>query len=254
VDFTAAFVDQNRAFGELIGGGDPDTPVPTCPQWTLNQLFRHVGRGNLWAAAIVAEPADTPVDPRSVPGGKPPADPDAALDWLHAGAQKLLDATAATGPDTPVWTFVGPQPARWWIRRRLHEVIVHRADAALALTGEPGLAGLPPELAADAVTEWLELASGLAGRGSGPAPLADGQSVHLHVTDADLGAAGEWTIHGGPDGLRWSHEHGKGSVALRGSATDLLLATLRRIPVADSGIEMFGDAAVWQQWLDRTPF
>jgi len=53
--------------------------------------------------------------------------------------------------------------------------------------------------------------------------------------------------------ISWSHEHGKGSVALRGGATELLLAMVRRVSVADTGIELFGDDAVWQNWLDRTP-
>ncbi|HEV7582785.1 MAG TPA: hypothetical protein VGO77_20705, partial [Mycobacterium sp.] len=51
----------------------------------------------------------------------------------------------------------------------------------------------------------------------------------------------------------WSHEHGKGSVALRGGATELLLAMARRTSLAETGIEMFGDDAVWQNWLERTP-
>ncbi|CNK98168.1 MDMPI C-terminal domain [Mycobacterium tuberculosis] len=42
-------------------------------------------------------------------------------------------------------------------------------------------------------------------------------------------------------------------MALRGGATDLLLAMLRRVPVADTAIELYGDAATWQRWLDRTP-
>jgi mycothiol maleylpyruvate isomerase-like protein len=43
--------------------------VPTCPDWTLQQLFRHVGRGNRRRR-------------RSSPtrDGKPPEDPDAAID------------------------------------------------------------------------------------------------------------------------------------------------------------------------------
>ena len=55
VDFRAALLDQTRAFGELIRSADPSTPVPTCPDWTLKQLFRHVGRGNRWAAQIIAD-------------------------------------------------------------------------------------------------------------------------------------------------------------------------------------------------------
>jgi hypothetical protein len=43
-------------------------------------------------------------------------------------------------------------------------------------------------------------------------------------------------------------------VALRGDAVDLLLAVVRRVPVADSDIAVFGEIAIWQHWLDHTPF
>ncbi|MDI3315965.1 MAG: maleylpyruvate isomerase N-terminal domain-containing protein [Mycobacterium sp.] len=250
MDYAAAFLDQNRAFGDVIGGADPATPVPTCPGWTFRQLLRHVGRGDRWAAQIITERVDHFLDPRAVEGGKPPDDPGGAISWLHGGAQRLIDAVEQVGVETPVWTFLGRRPAYWWIRRRLHETAVHRADAALAL----GLAySLAAELAADGVSEWLERVAAQAGSEGAP-PLEDGNSMHLHATDPGLGVAGEWTITAGNGRITWSHDHGKSTVALRGAATDLLLALARRISVADSGIAMFGDSAVWQNWLDRTPF
>ena len=249
MDFRAALLDQTQAFGELIRGADPSTPVPTCPDWTLKQLFRHVGRGNRWAAQIIAERRSQPLDPREVRDGRPPDDPDAAIDWLNGGAQQVIIAVDQVGSDARVWTFLGPRPAGWWIRRRLHEVVVHLADAALALgvDFDPG-----PELAADAISEWIELMVVQADR-QGAAGGA-GRTLHLHATDAGLGPTGEWTIVNDEDGCRWSHEHGKGDVALRGPAKDLLLAIVRRRAVADGDIEVFGDTAVWDAWLDRTPF
>jgi uncharacterized protein (TIGR03083 family) len=255
VDYAAALLDENRSFGELVRSGDPELAIPTCPEWNLTQLFRHVGRGHRWAAQIVADRLDHPLDPRDVVDGKPPADPDAAIDWLHDGAQRVLDAITKIGPDNPAWTFLGPRPAGWWLRRRLHETTVHRADAALALGGDFRHFALPPELAADGISEWLDLITARLGRDGQPA-LAGGDSVHLHATDGGLGPAGEWTFSRSAEtgALCWSHEHGKGSVALRGPARDLFLAILRRVPVADTDIAMFGDAAVWQAWVDNTTF
>ncbi|KLO27407.1 hypothetical protein ABW16_15870 [Mycolicibacter heraklionensis] len=253
MDYAAALLDETRAFGELIRTGNPELAVPTCPEWNLTQLFRHFGRGNRWAAQIIADRMDSPLDPRDVIDGKPPAEPDAAIEWLHDGAQRVLDAVAQSGPDTPAWTFMGPRPASWWVRRRLHEATVHRADAVLALGGDFSLS---PELAADGISELLDLIPALVARNGHALPLADGHSVHLHATDDGLGSAGEWTISrpAGADTVSWSHEHGKGSVALRGSARDLLLAVMRRVPVADTDIAVFGDAAVWQNWVDHTAF
>jgi uncharacterized protein (TIGR03083 family) len=251
VDYAAAFLEQNRALGDVIRSGDPSTPVPTCPGWTFKELLRHVGRGDRWAAQIITDRADHYLDPRTVEGGKPPPDPVDAISWLHGGAQRLIDAVELVGVETPVWTFLGARPAYWWIRRRLHEATVHRADAALALRLDYPLA---PELAADGISEWLEWVAIQAGSDGAPLPLEDGNTVHLHATDPGLGAAGEWTISAGGGRITWSHDHGKGTVALRGGATDLLMALVRRVPVADTGVAVFGDAAVWQNWLDHTPF
>lgn len=248
MDFRAALLEQTRAFGDVIRSGDPDTPVPTCGGWTLQQLFRHVGRGNRWCAQIISERRNQPLDPREVRDGKPPDDMDAAIDWLDRGAQLVIDAVDHVGADVRVWTFIGPRPAGWWIRRRVHEVTIHRADAALAL-GLP--VELPPDLAADALSEWIELATVDKRHAPG---LDRGQSIHLHATEDKLGPTGEWTIAHDEDGLWWSHSHGKGDVALRGPVTGLLLATLRRRSAADAGLEVFGDTAVWDGWLERTPF
>lgn len=249
MDFRAALIAETGAFGELIREADPATRIPTCPDWTIKQLFRHVGRGNRWAAQIVADRRDEALDPREVREGKPPDDPEAAIDWLNDGAQLILDSVDTVGADTPVWTFIGPRPAHWWIRRRLHEATVHRADAALALGTEYQLT---PEVAADGIDEWLERIAVVANAES--SPLDAGQTLHLHATDDGLGAAGEWTVTGGDEGVAWSHEHGKGDAALRGGAKDLLLAIVRRQTAADGGVEVFGDAAVWDGWLTRTPF
>lgn len=243
------FVEETSRFGVLYRDADWSAPVPTCGDWTATQLFRHLGRGKRWAAKIVADRATEPVDPRSVPDGKPPDDADAAIAWLDDGAQLLIDAVAHTGAATDVWTFNGLRPAAWWVRRRLHETLVHRADAALAF----GVAfDVAPELAADCVTEWVELQADNVRRADGA--LADGASIHLHATDDGLDALGEWTIRGTADGITWEHDHGKGDVALRGSAHDLLLAITRRRPVDALDVTVFGDRPVWDTWLNSTPF
>ena len=95
VDFRAALLEQTRAFGDLIRTADPATPVPTCGDWNLRQLFRHVGRGNRWAAQIILERRNQELDPRDVRDGKPPDDPDAAADWLMAGAELIRNAIRA---------------------------------------------------------------------------------------------------------------------------------------------------------------
>ncbi len=240
VDHAQEFLSEVDAFGELIFDADPKAPVPTCPGWTISHLFRHVGRGNRWAAQIVSDRLADPLDPGTVRDGRPPEDVGGARQWLHDGGRLLLDGVAATGPDTPVWTFTGPKPAAWWVRRRLHEVVVHRADAAIAVGADFSVA---PTVAADTLSEWFDLAVARM-------PDLGGKAVHLHATDAGLGTAGEWMITGGA----WSHEHGKGDVAVRGPVADLLLVTTRRAAPADTAVQIFGAESVLQTWLDGMRF
>jgi uncharacterized protein (TIGR03083 family) len=245
-----ALIEQNRLLAELIAKADPALEVPSCPGWTVRQLLTHVGRGDRWAAMIVRERADAPVEMRSVPDGKPPAELPAALAWLTGSAGLLLDAVAATGADVPVWTFLGPRPAAWWARRRMHEAVVHRADVAIAL-GVPYT--VEPEVAADGVSEWLDLLAARPASGEAP-PLAPGATLHLHATDDGLGADGEWMVRGGGTGLVWERGHGKGTAAVRGTAADLLLALMRRIEADAPGLQVIGDESTWTGWRDRTAF
>src|SRR4029078_8095309 len=109
----------------------------------------------------------------------------------------------------------------WWIRVRLHEATVHRADAALALGLDYDLS---PELAADGISEWIERVS-VQSR-SQPPPLEVGRTLHLHATDDGLGPTGEWTITSDSvDGVAWSHDHGSAYVHTRRAAQHLPLAT-----------------------------
>jgi uncharacterized protein (TIGR03083 family) len=249
VRYADALIEHNRLFGELVAAADPAHVVPTCPGWDLRKLLTHVGRGDRWSAMIVRERADAPVDMRAVPDGKPPAEASGAVAWITESARLLVDAVAGTGADVPVWTFIGPRPAAWWIRRRLHESVVHRADAALAL-GVPYV--VEPEVAADGISEWLDL---LVARPAGDAPaLPAGATLHLHATDDGLGAAGEWMVRGNESGITWEHGHGKGDAAVRASAADLLLAMTRRIEADAPGLEVLGGEPVWATWVERTPF
>lgn len=106
MEFATALIAESAAFADLLRG-DLSTPVPTCPEWNLEQLMRHLGRGDRWSAQIVAERATGPIDPRTVEGGKPPADQGNQIDWVLESTRKLIDAVASTGAQTPVWKFLG---------------------------------------------------------------------------------------------------------------------------------------------------
>jgi uncharacterized protein (TIGR03083 family) len=248
--YAAILTTENDRLAALFADADPSVAVPTCPGWDLSQLLKHVGRGHRWAAQMVASRATEVLNPRDVVGGRPPdGGAEAAAEWLRDSVTELLDAVTTVGSDAPVWTFTGPKPSAWWVRRRLHEATVHRGDAAIAIGREFEIA---PDVAADGVSEYLDL---LTGRPAGDEPaLADGATLHLHATDEALGAAGEWLIRSDAGRVVWEHGHGKGDAAVRGAAGDLLLGTLRRIPADSDRLEVLGDRQTWTTWLERTGF
>lgn len=251
--FCAEISASTATMASLIGEAGLDTPVPTCPDWTLRELAVHVGRTHRWAAEIVGTRSAEFIPVRSVPDGRFPADPAEHGPWLRAGAARVIDAVQAAGDDL-VWTFGGLRPAGFWARRMAHETAVHRADAEIAVGRAPELA---PELAADAIEEWLGFMSGVMTDGAADPrldALPPSRALHVHATDDALADRGEWTLRSEPSGITLELGHGKGDVAIRGQAARLLLVLVRRLPPDDPAVEVIGDTAVLARWLDRTPF
>jgi uncharacterized protein (TIGR03083 family) len=127
---------------------DPDTPIPTCPGWTVRRLLQHVGRVFDMVIRVVrtADPASPPtrVEPT-------PSDVLAIFDDRLA---TMLEVLATTDPATPAWHFTptAPKTAEFWCRRMAHEVTMHRIDVHAAAGTD---SAVDPDFAADGVDEVL---------------------------------------------------------------------------------------------------
>ncbi|MRH91792.1 maleylpyruvate isomerase family mycothiol-dependent enzyme [Nocardia sp. SYP-A9097] len=251
-----ALLDQTERLADLVRGSDPHTPIPTCPGWTLADLLIHLGGGHHWAATMITDRATTRLSRENTPHRMPPADPEQADEWLRHTARTVLDAVDTTGTEVPIWTPIGPMlPARWWIRRRLHEATAHGADAALALGHDVTMA---PELAADGLSESLEILqtalvfTARSVPGNLTAPLPGGEILTLHATDATRAHPRDWTIRPAGDTIEWNHDPTPGTITIHGSAVDLYLTMLRRIPADTTRLDITGDRDILTHWLQRT--
>ena len=227
-------IRQANLLDELLRDADLSRPVPTCPGWTLADLQGHVV-GNL----ITLEAAVRDVEVAD----------DAPQNVADAG-MTFSRTLRAAGADHPAEFGGFTLPTAFWVRRAMHDLAIHRADAAFALDTDYTI---DPQLAVDAIDELLEnVASPRPDHGPALDRL-DGSAanLHLHATDTDLDLAAEWFIESGSHGLTWRHDHEKAAVALRGPLTDVLTVIYRRRSVDHSQVDVLGSRELLDLWLDR---
>ncbi|GAA1903626.1 maleylpyruvate isomerase family mycothiol-dependent enzyme [Streptomyces sodiiphilus] len=246
-------VTQSGLLRELLGERDLYLTVPTRPDWTLEELTRHVG-GNLLAveaAVRTGEALDVPE--QSVPGLTGPLideDPAALDPWLADAAERCAAALRDADPDDEAQVWGVRQRNLGWARRAAHDLLVHRADAAGTVEAE-----FPAEadVAADAVEELLDMAADPRGGVASPALeklYGSGKTLHLHATDT--GPEAEWLVEFGPDGkLAWRRGHERATVAVRATVADLLRVVHRRLSPRSERVEVLGEAALLDFWLEH---
>jgi uncharacterized protein (TIGR03083 family) len=229
-------------FVEVTGEADLTTPVPTCPGWTVADLIRHVGTVHRWMTRIALERPSERISPGDL---GLPAEESGYREWFAAGVAPLVTALRETDGDLPCWTFGPDQHVRFWPWRLRCEMLVHRADAELALGRTPVITA---EEAAQGVEEFL---TNLLTRESVAARLREfgraGETIHLHATDGE----GEWTVTLGAEAPGWERGHAKGTAAVRGTASDLLLLLWGRHE-PDERFAVFGDEDLLTGWLAAT--
>jgi len=241
----AEYVDVIRTGSDRLGdaaeAAGAGAPVPSCPEWTVGDLLRHVGRVQRFWTDLVRNPSTELPDFSKMASAAPDDDP---FEWVRRSGHELADALEATPSDTPVWTLAGPGSVEFWARRQAHEVTIHRCDAELA-NGEVG--HLDADLAADGVNEFFEMFALLP---AAEAMRGEGETVHFHCTDRDV----EWTAELTPDGAVVRREHAKGDAAVRGPSSAMMLLVWNRVDADNPELEVFGDRDLLDRWRRLTAF
>ena len=138
-----------RRIREIVPG-HLDERVPTCPDWSVDDLTWHVGMVYLHKATAMREGAE----PENWP---PDYDDDAsAIELIDDAYRQLAAEFAVHDPGEASSTWYGPdQTVGFWIRRMAQESVIHRVDAELGagVTVSPA----PDDLAVDGIDELLKV-------------------------------------------------------------------------------------------------
>jgi uncharacterized protein (TIGR03083 family) len=221
-----------------LSTGNLDVDVSDCPGWKVADLVGHVGQVFAMVDAIVIPRSQVRIGPGIE---AKPVDGQGVLDWFTLRSESVLHSLENVDPTEALWTWSDRQDAGFYFRRMANEVAVHVCDLQRALSRP---VARDRSLACDGIDElYIDMLANWARRNGREFPRG---SLHLHCTDGE----GEWLIVPTEDQVVVTHEHAKGDVAWRGSAVSLILSAWGR---TETGIEVFGDANISDQWLNFAP-
>jgi uncharacterized protein (TIGR03083 family) len=240
------YVEQLRRDGERLATvaslTDPGAPVPTCPDWSLRDLVRHVGGVHRWATGFVRGAGRQPPDgdlERFV-GGWP--QDDKLVEWFADGHRVLVEALDSATADLETWTFLeAPTPLAFWARRQAHETAIHRVDAESA-GGD--VTGFPSDFAIDGIDELLLRFANRPGR---PLPAVETtRSMVVRAKDEPR----SWRVTFAPSGFQIEADpiDDDAELLVTGDASELYVLLWNRRDAA--GSEMVGETDLVDLWRE----
>jgi uncharacterized protein (TIGR03083 family) len=148
--FLACLEADYRRIREVVPG-HLEARVPSCPDWTVADLTRHVGEVYLHKVQCMREGRARVTDwPPPELGDEEPV---ALLDRSYAD---LVAELTTRDPAAPGGTWYTPDPTvGFWIRRMAQESVIHRIDAELGAGAS--IAPIPDDLAIDGIDELLKV-------------------------------------------------------------------------------------------------
>jgi len=232
-----ALDERGRRLSAAAHAAGLDAPVPSCPEWVVRDLVRHVGGVHHWATTIIAERRATEFDGdlEQIVGGWP-GDAE-LLDWYAAGHRRLVEELRAADRDADYWRWRPTgTPFEFWVNRMCHETTVHSIDADLASHGEPQLAD---ELALDGIEDLI---LGVVGARSGPADVD--REMTLALTTPSGSAS--WWVTLAPAGYGVGRGARTADTTITAPAPMLYRVLWHRAGAAD--VQVVGDPSVLDTW------
>lgn len=223
-----------------------DDPVPTCPQWRVRDLLRHLGGVHRWATTHVAGRRA-----KMLPRNEEPAimqtwpadanDADALLGWFKDGYTSLLHSLRNADPELECWRFLpAASGTSFWARRMAHETAIHRAD----VEATKGL--ITPFEAGHAADGIDEVLRGFFGRPTEQLQSTTVRTLALVPTDTGTG----WHVTLGSQRVDVTDPNfAEASCTVRATASNLYLLVWNRIGWEHLDVE--GDQTALQYWRDH---
>jgi len=243
---------ESQRFREVLTDADPTATVPSCPEWTADDLLAHLGGVQRWWTHVITH---RPASPDGYVAAERPATHEGLIAFFDEWSAKLDKALTEADPDDAAWTW-SSDPAHhnvaFTLRRQAHEALIHRLDAELAV-GTP--TALDPELAADGVEEVLDVMFG------GLPPWGSWEPLP-HYVRVDVADTGEqvWSQLGlfsgtTPQGTELNGEDDQHVVADPGVEPDAVVTGPAGVLDAwlwrrgdDDGIRVAGNREIYSRW------
>jgi len=149
-DYLAQLRDDAQALTRVLASAAPDTPVRSCPGWSLNDLGDHVAAVYLHKTAALRtgeEPSPWPPELKDGIWQAP------VPERLEISSTDLLAELSARDPLQHCWTwYAEDQTVGFWARRMAQETVIHRWDAQDAVGRQTPINSV---VAADGIDELL---------------------------------------------------------------------------------------------------
>lgn len=218
-----------------------ETQVPTCPEWTLNDLIVHLCIIHRWAAENL----------RGRRHGKPTEDQvrhaagdEGLVAYFRNGYRDLSNALAQADPDLEAMVFLNeaPPPREFWARRQCHETTMHAVDALATALGRVPAAeecSIDTGIAVDGIDELL---TGFVTRQPTEMLPGSGHTISIETTDARWA----WTVRAEDKLVTTQGAAAVPDTVFSGTAAQLYLGLWNR----GEEIVETGDSHVLELWRD----
>ena len=158
MDFMDAIATESERFIAAIEQTEPADRVPTCPEWTADDLLWHLTEVHGYWAGVLHRNAQTEAEAEEVEANAPERaeDREQIIELFNANTAALIGELEQRSDAEPAWFWLESAKTVGSTRRmQAHETTMHRVDAELAAGLES--VGVDPDLAADGIAHAFDV-------------------------------------------------------------------------------------------------